>query len=395
MRQAGNQKELKQNNAKRIMLEVRRQKHAVKSSLSRALSLSFATVSNICTELQRAGYLVETRTGRSTGGRKPVQIGFNPSARHLLSIDLSDGSVVTAAVMDLDYRIVCSGEVGLEGIRSLETLLGRIRKTCHGLLEKSGLDRSGLIGAGIAIPGVFDTKSHLVVECSNELLSNVNLKQRAEDELDLPVYIGNDANMAALAQCIAAQESVRDLLFVYFSHGIGLGIVAGGRIHLGADGYAGELGHWKVTDRDVTCECGQRGCFRIVTAHQLLRLYRPALAPEQIARQEVRLLRELLRAGERGDPSALELLRFAGETIGDVMGSLADLFNPRLIVLGGSISPLFPLLLPMVRERARRRSYIAGQVDVRIVGIEDVREQILKGNAEHVFQSWLASGEVR
>ncbi len=393
MRQVKNQNELKKNNIIRILLEVKKHRNIIKSILANSLNLSFATVSNICTELVKLGYLIEGQTKHATSGRKPTQINFNPSARQILSIDLSDSISVAVALMDLDYKITQSTEFLLDGINTFESLMEKIGDSCSELIAANGVNMPSVIGMGVAVPAVFDTKTHLVVKCSNDLFANMKVKERMEERFRLPVHVANDANMAALGLSICPHAKVEDLLLIYFSRGIGLGIVMGGRVYLGTNGFAGEIGHLKVTDRDVSCRCGQKGCFNIVSLTQVLQQYFGSAVYEMTkAVQEKELhLRKFIRDCEDEIPAALELLEFTGETIGNVVGSLADLFNPSLIAIGGNISPIFHLLLPIVQSSAKKRSFITSHVDLKIIGIENVRTKILQGNAENVFQSWLLS----
>ncbi len=385
-----NQKELKQNNSKRIFLEIRKEKEVIKSSLSRTLNLSFATVSNICSALERQGLLIERESFESTGGRRPVKLIFNPEAKYIIASDLSHNNFIVFALLDLDGNIIAQRKISLQEIDSFESIIDFIQSSFRRLLVAHGIVASRVIGLGVAIPGVFDPQTSIVVESSNRFLTKVRLQERLEHAFSLPVAIGNDANMAALAQSISFPGQIDNLLFVYFSKGIGLGTVIDGKIYLGTEGFAGELGHLKVVENEFVCECGQSGCFRIVTLSNILyRYFKKNHSSEQILKQQDRLVERLIQAHKAREKDALELMDFVGKVIGNVVGSMADIFNPHVIVLGGNISPFFDALMPIIRERARQRSYIANEIDLRILGVSNDKELILKGCGESVFQEWL------
>ena len=144
--------------------------------------------------------------------------------------------------------------------------------------------------------------------------------------------------------------------------GIGAGIISGGRIHRGAQGSAGDVGHIQVTDDPaVVCRCGNIGCLEAVAGGQALA---DALTAGDIPAEHSRDVVELVRAG---NPTAIRMVREAGRTLGEVLAGTVNFFNPGVIVIGGDIAEAHEHLLAGVREGIFSRSLTLATRDLRIV----------------------------
>jgi len=144
--------------------------------------------------------------------------------------------------------------------------------------------------------------------------------------------------------------------------GIGSGIVAGRRIHRGAEGAAGDIGHIVIPGHDdVVCRCGNTGCLEAVAGGRALALRLAAAGHEASdSRDVVRLVRQ-------GDAEAIRMVREAGRDIGEVLAACVNFFNPRVIVLGGDIGEVHEQLLAGLREVIFQRSLPLATRDLRIV----------------------------
>jgi predicted NBD/HSP70 family sugar kinase len=144
--------------------------------------------------------------------------------------------------------------------------------------------------------------------------------------------------------------------------GIGCGIVAGGRIHRGAQGSAGDLGHIQITgDEQVVCRCGNVGCLEAVAGGGAMAARLRELGHEASdSRDVVRLVRS-------GSQDAVRLVREAGRVLGGVLATSVNLFNPSVVVIGGDIAQVDEHLLAGVREVVYQRSLPLATRSLRIV----------------------------
>jgi predicted NBD/HSP70 family sugar kinase len=162
--------------------------------------------------------------------------------------------------------------------------------------------------------------------------------------------VDSDVNALALAEH-ARHPEVCDLLLLKASTGIGVGIIAGGRLQRGAWGGAGEIGHIKVTGApDRPCRCGDMHCLETVAGGWALL--------EQLAAQgkPVSGLPELVALVHAGDPDALRVVREAGRRIGEVLAAAVNLLNPALIIVRGDLSHAYEPLAAGMRELIYQRS---------------------------------------
>ncbi|NIS81406.1 MAG: ROK family protein [Anaerolineales bacterium] len=188
---------------------------------------------------------------------------------------------------------------------------------------------------------------------------DIPLRDRLMEHFELPVVIGNDANVAALGEWqFGAGKGTRHLIYLTISTGIGGGVIVDGRLVTGADGLAGELGHMTVDPQGPRCGCGQNGHLEAIAAG-------PAIARNTIAMLESgrnSTLREKYQktgkitakdvglAARKGDEVARTAVEEAGEVLGRFLASLAHAFNPEIFVLGGGVSQIGPLLFETIRS---------------------------------------------
>lgn len=218
---------------------------------------------------------------------------------------------------------------------------------------------------GFGIPSLLDRDRAVSLECVHLPLDGVPVRDLMSERLDRPVVMDNDANCALLAEARAgAAEGASDALLLTLGTGIGGGVLIGGQIYRGAGGAAGELGHVVVDSEGPRCPCGNRGCLETYASGTALADAGTAAAKAEPnsalgkAHKGGRvvtgpLVTEL--AGE-GDDAAIEVLAHAGHKLGTGLASLANAFNPKVIVIGGGAAAAGELLLGPARDELSRRA---------------------------------------
>jgi glucokinase len=195
-----------------------------------------------------------------------------------------------------------------------------------------------------------------------------NLSGALQAHLDLPIYIDNDANVAALAEChlgSGKQLGVDSLNMLTLGTGVGHGIIQNGRILHGANGLAGEAGHVAVWPDGEPCNCGNRGCLEMYatakTFHREASRRAAAGAPgirALLDRSPEASPSDLYALATAGDVDARAIFAEAGRAVGICIASLINTMNPPLVVVAGGISDAWPLLSPAIFEELESRSYI-------------------------------------
>ena len=202
------------------------------------------------------------------------------------------------------------------------------------------------------------------------------VRERLSARYDAPVWVDNDVNVLALGEWRSGIAAGYDnVIVVKVGTGIGAGIIADGRLHRGAQGSAGDVGHIQVSeDRDVVCRCGNIGCLEALAGGAAIardgetaaREGRSLRLREALDRRGTVTAEDVARAASFGDPVAVELLGEAGRRIGSMLASVVNFFNPSLVVIGGGVAQSGDALLASIREAVYGRSLPLATRDLQI-----------------------------
>lgn len=329
-----------------------------RTELARLTGLSLPAVSRIVGMLVDQGYAREIGLGDSRGGRKPVMVEAIPDAGFVVGVDLG-GTRVLAATADLQGQVRHTVETQPGSVPILEALYAAIQEAIHRLSDK---ERKRLLGIGVGTPGLLDFESGTVITAANLGWKNVSLRELLRERFDLPVFVDNDANVAALAEWSqGAGKGVQHLVHITVSRGLGAGIILNGQLHRGAGGTAGELGDTFMIETTET-ERGWRTLEGLCSGRALVRQ-----AKEALERGEVTSLRAacdgqpatltfemILAASAAGDPLAIQLVRRAAGYLGVGIANVVNTFDPQLVIVGGVLAQAGDLVLSPIRETLDR-----------------------------------------
>jgi predicted NBD/HSP70 family sugar kinase len=357
---------------------LRRRGSASRSDLARLTGLSRTTVTTLIADLQDRGLIVEESSGScrseaGSRGRRPAFLRLAPSAGAALGIDFGH-RLIRVAVADLASTVLAERVMELDVDGAACAAFEAAAELTEVVLREAEIDRNQVIAAGVGIPGPIDHSTGSVA--SSTILpgwSGVSARRELEQLLRVPVRVDNDANLGALGEVTyGAGHGLRDVVYVRLSSGIGSGLILGGRLHHGANGFAGELGHVQVRPEGVVCRCGNRGCLETVAAHEsLLALLRPAHGDDLT----VQGMLELVASGDLG---ARRVFNDAGRALGRVLADLCNHLNPAAIIVGGELSVAVGPLLDGIRESVDRYAQpsVADAVEVK-PGVLGERAEVL------------------
>jgi glucokinase len=227
-------------------------------------------------------------------------------------------------------------------------------------------DRSEVAAIGLGAPGPVDPQAGVIIKAANlPGWENVPLRDVLQARFNVPVQLGNDANLAALAEWkYGAGRGHQDVIYLTVSTGIGGGVISGGRLITGARGMGGELGHTiAVAPTGPVCGCGQQGCLETVAsgpAIARLAVERvrdgvqsriPGLAPGGLSTVTAEMVG---RAASSGDRLAREVITEAGTYLGRSIASFMHIFNPSIVIIGGGVSRIGALLFDSIRAGVQK-----------------------------------------
>ncbi|MFI6326329.1 ROK family protein [Nonomuraea sp. NPDC050556] len=322
-----------------------------RAELVEITGLARSTVSQRLDALLSRQWIVPAEDAISSGGRPAVAFTFNQAARVALAADLG-ATHARVAVTDLGTTILAERTADLPIDRGPEPVLSWLVDTCLELLRESGHTLDQVCGVGVGLPGPVEHASGRPI--SPPIMPGWDAFPVPEwlgERLGAAVLVDNDVNIMALGEHRAARPEADQLIFVKIGTGIGCGIISDRRLHRGAQGAAGDIGHVRVSSAaDVVCRCGNTGCLEAVAGGAALSArLTEAGVPASNSREVVGLVRS-------GNTQAVQLIRQAGREVGDVLATIVNFFNPAVIVIGGDIAEAGEHVLAGVREVIYLRS---------------------------------------
>ena len=355
---------LRGRNSARVIDALRRHGRASRSDLARLTGLSRTTVGSLVADLQARGLVLEETDGRrqAARGRPPTFVRLDPSAGVAVGIDF-DHDRVRVALADLSSTVLAEDCVEIDVDHSASDAIGAAVAMVEALRIGADVDRGQLIGAGVGLPGPIDRRtgtvgSAVIMPGWAGLPAPETLARR----LGLRVQVDNDATLGALAEAsFGAGRGFSDIVYVRLGSGVGAGLVLGGKLHYGAAGLAGEIGHVQVRADGAVCRCGNRGCLETIAGESAIRaLLRPTRGHE-VTRRDVL---ELVAAGDLG---AIRVVNDAGRAIGRVLADLCNAVNPEAVVVGGELGEAGEPLLSGIREAIDRYALPGAAEVVKVV----------------------------
>jgi predicted NBD/HSP70 family sugar kinase/biotin operon repressor len=334
-----------------------------RADLARHTGLSRSTVSTIVAGLQAEGMVVDRDAdGRQAGGgRPPALIALDPTAGFAIGIDFGKRHLAVA-LADLSHRLIAEEWREMSDDYDAETGIEEAASLVEGVLEAAGADSGRLLGVGMGLPGPVHSTG---VVGSSAILpgwAGTHAAERMADRLSMEVWLGNDANLGALAESTwGAGREACGLVYLKLATGIGAGIVIDGRLFEGAGGTAGEIGHTSLDETGDICRCGSRGCLETYASGSAIAGLLSRSFGEKLTLDDV-----LARAVD-GDPGCRRALADAGRHIGAAVADLCNLINPERIVVGGSMAVAGDVLLDPLREAVGLRAIPSAAEDVQIV----------------------------
>jgi predicted NBD/HSP70 family sugar kinase len=338
-------------NRLRVIEAVQHRGGASRVGLVRATGLSRSTVSSVVSELLAEQVLVERPDrlgGHAPGGagRPAALLTLNPALGALLGVHLRhDG--VRVAVADLAGTLLTETVDELDVDHHAQHALDRVAARVPALLGEAGLSQRPLLGAGVAVSAPVPTAA-----AGQDLLQvwrGVDLPSELGAALGVPVHLGNDANLGAIAEwTFGAGRGSENLVYVMMADGVGAGLILGGQLYQGAHGAAGELGHVVVSPDGPVCRCGSRGCLETVSGAEAL------LASLRYRHGADLSLASLLSLIRDGDPGARRVIEDAGRAVGKALAAICAVLDPRLIVVGGQLAAAGAPLLDGIRAELSR-----------------------------------------
>lgn len=344
-----------------------------RAELARQMNLTRSAISSIIDHLKKINLVDEIEIGHASIGRKPILLAIDPGYGHIVGIDMG-ATHLGIILTDFSPHVLDEIEIPFSVTDGPEKCLDQINSCLLSLLSRSNLDLKQISAIGMNVPGPIVSEAGGV--SSPPIMpgwGDYPIRKHLEDLWQIPVTIGNDAELGALGEwAYGSGRGERNLAYIKVGTGIGAGLLLDGHIYRGTTGSAGEIGHVTIQENGPLCTCGNHGCLEALAGGQAIaRKAREAIVSGRrtqlasISPEEIRAI-DVAAAAQRGDLVAQQIITDAGYHLGIALASLVNLINPSLVVIGGGVSQLGDLLLEPIRKTVMERSLYSAAKIVRI-----------------------------
>lgn len=359
-----------------ILAIFRTHKTLSRANLAVKVGLNPSTVSSIISELIQENLIRETELIQSGMGRPGRLLELNPGGGCALGIEINV-DYIELLVTDFAANVLWRQKHTSTPEIGQEEIMLKVLNLAEEASRFIQAQKFPLLGVGVGVPGLVDVSSGLLRLAPNLRWANVPVRDALARNFDCPIYVDNEANVAALGEYyFGAVQNVKD--FIYLSAGIGLGsgIVMGGQLFRGMFGYAGEAGHMTLDVNGELCGCGKRGCWETFVGPRAVeqRVQRSLASGKisilnDIVKGNINniVIDDVLQAAQSGDQVAIDALSQAAFYLGIGIANLVNLFNVEVIVLGGTLNKASPLILREIERVVFENTLAPGREHLRII----------------------------
>ncbi|MDZ5145233.1 ROK family protein [Microbacterium testaceum] len=390
----------------RIVNMVRLGEAVTRPEIGRVTGLGRGVVAQRVDRAVEMGFLEDAEYAPSSGGRAPRTLRFRAERGRIVVCALG-GQHIHIGVTDLEGEILDEDHRAWDISRGPEETLATATGMVDDLLAEG--DDTPVWAMVVGLPGPVDFETGRPV--APPIMPGWNgfdVRGAFETRYDAPVWVDNDVNLLAAGERARRRDEGVDLIYCKVGTGIGAGLVSHGRLHRGANGAAGDMGHVRVPGAEQVCRCGKVGCLEAVAGGwALVRDARDAIEggatgtlADGVAEGGTLSLEKITLAASRGDALATSLVQASARQVGEAVAALVNMFNPSLIIIGGAVASTGELFLAEVRHRVYELSLPLATRDLLIKTSEnDTREPVRGGvdlALEQLFEvslpRWFAEG---
>ena len=333
------------------------------TDLSKELDLSIPTVTKFISEMCEDGYINDYGKLETSGGRHPSLYGLNPESGYFIGVDIKKFAVNIGLInfkgdmMELKMNIPYKFENTPEAMEELCILISSF-------IKKTKVNTEKILNININISGRVNPESGYSFSQFN--FSERPLAEVLTDKIGCQVCIDNDTRAMTYGEYLqGCVKGEKNIIFVNISWGLGIGIIIDGKIYTGKSGFSGEFGHINVFDNEILCHCGKKGCLETEASGSAI--YR--ILQERIKKGECSILSgrannqelpltldEIISAVNKEDLLCIEIVEEIGQKLGKQIAGLINIFNPELVIIGGTLSLTDDYIAQPIKTAIRKYS---------------------------------------
>ena len=282
---------------------------------------------------------------------------------YVVGVDLG-GTKISTALADLAGNVLAQSIIPTNAHEGEERVLERIIKSIQTVIAEGEVTLEEIKGIGIGSPGPLDSRKGIIITTPNLPFSNFNLVKPLVEKFNVPVFLDNDANVAAIGEyMLGAGKGKKNMVYFTVSTGVGGGAIVDGNICRGNTSNALEIGHMTVSPFGPRCGCGNIGCLEALSSGTAI----GKRGQEAVNSKVETSLRnyekvtsyEVFKEAEKGDAVAKDIIDEALTYLGIGVANAISIFDPEMVVIGGGVSKAGEIVFETVREVVNKRCFKA------------------------------------
>lgn len=358
-------------NKKDVINIIRNEGPINKAQIAKNTDLSIPTIMKITDELIEKGIIEVVGKGDSHGGKRPELLKFISDSYYIVGIDIGR-TLIKVIVMDMSGSIICKNIIPTMETVPAENLITRLIEVLDKTIRESGVDSEWILGIGIGMPGLLDTKNGIITFSPDFHWENIDIVSGIRNRFDLPIFLENSNRVMAMGEYwFGKGKNSSNFICVNLGHGIGAAIVEQGELYRGTCGSSGELGHVTMEKNGPLCECGNYGCLESLASgnaiaqnarQQILRGVKTEIANKVNGDLDEIDAKIVFDVAKEGDVVATQIVWAAIEYIGIGIANYINLLDPDLIILAGGLVNAGDILIEDIKRVIKvRQMRFAGQ----------------------------------
>ena len=356
-----------------IVRILKRNENCSRADIAKLTGLTQASITKIVASLIDMGIVLEAGSIKGNGNRRAIGLRLNSEQNLIVAIKFSR-FMFTIGVFDISGKLYMKEDTEFDVDEDPGIILERIKSRVHGLLR----EYKDTVAVGIALPGPYLRHTGYIAIVSRMMTwHRVNFIEEFANEFGKPVFIEQDANAGAMAEWWFGNRNseINTLAYLLVGEGVGSGIVDNGRLLLGTQGTACEVGHISIDMNGPRCECGNYGCLEMYCSAPVVLGRAKKELPELFSKGQDSRTSEHIRlyqSAREGNEKAVALMSDTARYIGYGCVTLINAYNPDVIVIGDVLAEAGDILLPQIKEVVKERaiSELYERIRIEISGLE-------------------------
>ena len=281
--------------------------------------------------------------------------------KYVIGVDLG-GTKISTAISTIEGNILANVVLPTKAEEGEAAVLGRIVQSIDEVIVGSSTSIDEIEAIGIGSPGPLDAKKGIIITTPNLPFKDYNLVQPLKEKYNIPVYLDNDANAAAIGEYMfGAGKGKNSIVYFTVSTGVGGGAVLDGKVYRGHTSNALEIGHTTVDPNGPRCNCGNLGCLEAMSSGTAIaKKGKEAVSTNvetSLKKHDTVTSYEVFKEAEAGDEVAKDIIHNALTYLGIGVANAIATFDPEMIIIGGGVSKAGDIVFDTVKKVVNKRCF--------------------------------------